>query len=497
MSESLGKWHYRLWPIHNIELFKVIPLLLMKLLVSLNYTILYNTKDTLIVSSAGAEVLPILKGWVIIPIAFLFMLSYSKLSNHLSKPALFYTILSPFLIFFFIFAFLIYPNFETLIPTQSANWLQSILGESRTHWVAIYRFWPNSVFYVFAELWGVIGINLLFWTFANQISTIGEAKRFYTLFSAAGDLGAIISAPIIWHATKLTKLAPFETTLQHVLTYVIIIGLSYMFLYWYMNKKTLTDPRLVDIQQQQTLKKKTTLSLKDSLSLILKSKYLLLIAVMVISYSLALNLIEVFWKATLKLSYPEAKDYYHFMTYFSFYTGWVSLLTTLLIGGYIIRKFGWHIGAQITPFVVFISGFLFFVFYFQQGWLDYLLSPWGVTPLLFLVYYGAAQNILSKTCKYSFFDPTKEMAYIPLDEESKIKGKAAVDVVGSRLGKSGSSWLQAFLIEFVGSGSVLNIASFITPFLAIISSLWCYSVFLLNKKFTHLYHKTSTKKNSH
>jgi len=80
-----------------------------------------------------------------------------------------------------------------------------------------------------------------------------------------------------------------------------------------------------------------------------------------------------------------------------------------------------------------------------------VISSLGTTPIMLAVFVGAAQNIMSKSCKYSFFDPCKEMAYIPLDKDSKTKGKAAVDVIGNPLGKSGGSLIQQILIFGVGS----------------------------------------------
>jgi AAA family ATP:ADP antiporter len=98
-----------------------------------------------------------------------------------------------------------------------------------------------------------------------------------------------------------------------------------------------------------------------------------------------------------------------------------------------------------------VTGLSFFALTIFSGFFGPVTAALGTTPLMMAVIVGAAQNILSKSSKYSLFDPCKEMAYIPLDQESRTKGKAAIDVVGNPLGKSGGALIQQILIFGVGS----------------------------------------------
>ena len=477
--EKKPSWIRKFWPIERSELKKVIPLILLKFLVSVVYATLTCMKDTLVVTAnhSGAEVIPILKGWVIFPFSLVCAVIYAKLSNHFKRSTLFYLIISVFLLVIFLYGFILYPNAEALSPHQSADRLTIRFGEKYIHWISIYRNWVHAFFFVTAEMWAQLVIFILYWGFANHIFQAKEAKRTYTLFIAAGDLGTVVSAPLILYYLSKFSGQDFTPTLQALLSYVLVCGVLIIVVYWWMNRYVLTDKRYFNPSiMKHTINEKTKLSLINSIKHIFSSKSLLSIAILVIGCALTINMVEVTWKAHLKELYPTAVEYQTFFAKTTFFVGVVALITVLLFGGTFLRRFGWHFSAQITPIVIGITGVTFFLLSYFRDYLGPFSAIFGSTPLMILVLFGAFQNITSKVVKYSFFDSTKELAYIPLDQESKVKGKAAIDMVGSKFGKSSSSWIQVSIMALVGSSSVLLITPYLIPIVIGAAFYWSRSV---------------------
>lgn len=491
-TQQFGKWRSFFWPIHAFELKKVLPMLLMFFCISFNYTVLRDTKDTLVVTApgSGAEAIPFIKVWLVVPAAVLFMLVYAKLSNILSKQSLFYATILPFLVFFGLFATVLYPAKDYLHPTTAADQLQAFLPQGLGGAVAIFRNWTYALFYVLAELWGSVMLSLVFWGFANDITRVTEAKRFYALFGIGANLALLVSGPAIVYVSNIRRFLPPEVdawgvSLNYLMTMVVIAGILVMGTYWWITKNVLTDSRFYEATEVKGPKKeKPKMSIVESFKYLAKSKYIGCLAILVIAYGIAINLVEVTWKNQLKLQYPNANDYSTFMGYFSFTTGLITVLMMLFVGGNVIRRFGWTSAALITPVVLLITGVLFFIFVLFRDNLAGLFTAIGTSPLMLAVLFGAAQNIMSKSSKYSLFDPTKEMAYIPLDQESKVKGKAAIDVVGARLGKSGGSFVQQGLL--VVFGSIGAITPYIGGILLLIIAAWIVAAKSLGRQFNQV-----------
>ncbi|KAL4279988.1 hypothetical protein GQ457_03G042030 [Hibiscus cannabinus] len=464
-----------------VTLKKIIPLGLMFFCILFNYTILRDTKDVLVVTAKGssAEIIPFLKTWVNLPMAVGFMLLYTKLANVLSKKALFYTVIVPFIIFFGAFGFLLYPLSNYIHPEALADKLLAVLGPRFLGPLAILRIWSFCLFYVMAELWGSVVISVLFWGFANQITTVEEAKRFYPLFGLGANVALIFSGRTVKYFSNLRQnLGPgvdgWAISLKGMMSIVVLMGLAICFLYWWVNNFVPLPTR------SKKKKEKPKMGTMESLKFLVSSRYIGDLATLVVAYGISINLVEVTWKSKLKAQFPSPNEYSSFMGDFSTGTG-IATFSMMLLSQFIFDKYGWGVAATITPTVLLLTGVGFFSF---GDPLAPTLAKFGMTPLLAAVYVGALQNIFSKSAKYSLFDPCKEMAYIPLDEDTKVKGKAAIDVVCNPLGKSGGALIQQFMI--LTFGSLSNSTPYLGGILMVIVFAWLVAARSLDTQFTAL-----------
>ena len=412
----------------------------MMLFVLFNYQALRTSKDALVISAGGASVIPFLKGYVVFPASIAFVLLYSKLISAFSKQTVFYIISSGFLCFYLLFSTVLYPFRDALHPSLEtvATWSETI--PALKYFISIFATWSFSIYYVLAELWGSAMLSLLFWQLANDVTTTKEAKRFYPMFGLIGNIGLILSGVAgkkFYHISKQFPDNQWGVNLSLIASSIIVSGIGTILCYKYLNKKDNNEDNN-STEPKPSPKKKPKLSPKESMKLLVQSKYLLLIATLVICYGISMNLIDILLKNQLNALLKDPNDYNEFLQNISIGTGVFTMLTILFSKG-IVQKFGWLKGAIITPLIILITGAAFFSFSLFPDSLSGIGACLSMSPLLISVWIGTFQNILSKGVKYGLFDPTKEMAYIPLDDELKTKGGTLQGTIETVLGQSFSA----------------------------------------------------------
>lgn len=490
LDQKFGPIRSLFWPIHASERKKIIPMLLMIFFICFNYNILRNMKDALVVTASGAEVIPFIKVWVMLPSAVLITLLFAKLSNRFSQEKVFYIMISGFLFMFGMFAFVIYPMHDSLHPYEMAKQAEAALPAGFRGLIAMCCNWSFTCFYVLCELWGSAILSVMFWGFANEVVKVSEARRFYGVLGVAGSISTILSAQLAIFISQTdmvnTNIAlggdTWEQTLTILVSVIIISGILTMGIFYWMSRKVLTDPCFDEFHHnKKEIKKKRKLSVRESFSYLSNSKYLACIAVIVFSYNLVINLVEIVWKDQLRVLYPAPADYNNYMSNVTTVLGIVATVTALFMAK-IINSIGWTWTALITPLMMLVTCFGFFSCIFFPDQLAGIFTVMaGLTPLALAAFFGGAQNSLSKAAKYSVFDMTKEMAFIPLSHESKLKGKAAIDGVGSRLGKSGGSLVHQGLLMFFGT--VASSAPYVAAILLVVIVLWITAVRTLGVMF--------------
>lgn len=481
------------WPIKNHELKKFIPMSLLMFAILFSQNILRILKDSIVISEISVEVTNFAKVYCVTPAAAIFVIIYSKMVNKYDYQKIFNYLMIFFTGFFVIFAFILYPNTEFFHP--DSEYINILMNNNPNFkwYIALFGYWSYITFYVLAELWPNIFYILLFWQLANDITQTDEAKRFYTLFSLFGNSSLVVVGLLMIHLSKedsfiqvyFSSIDSDLVLIQFATIILVLMALLSCYIVNFISKNIVGNP-LLYFKKRINKIDKPKMSLRESFSYIVSSRYLWLLLICSAAFGLCMNLVEAVWKSKIKELYPNLNDFAAFNSLYILWTG-VAIMIMTIIGNNIMRKYDWFVSAIITPMIILITGSIFFVLViFDDIIFSFTDGLILVSPLVMAVWAGALQNILSKGTKYSIWDTSREMLYIPLDEELKTKGKAAVDIVSSKIGKSSSSLVQSLLFSIFPAATYSSISPYIMLFFVFICVLWINAVKEINDEYKRI-----------
>ncbi len=471
------------WPIHKHELGRFIPMSLLMFCLLFNQNILRILKDSILISEVSAEVTSFTKVYVVTPISALFVVIYAIMLNKLSFDRIFYYLVSAFTLFFVIFAFIIYPNIDFYhMDREKLHYYMENYPHYKWY-IAIIGNWSYTIFYAFSELWPNIFYVLMFWQIANEITKTEQAKRFYTLFSLFGNSSLIIVGLMMANLSsdhsiihKYFTVSDDKIMLAQVsISMVAISTVLSCILIRYVTKNLIDCPEYSS-KKATDKQSKPKMGLIESFRYISRSKYLWLMLICTSSFGLSMNLIEAVWKAKIKLLYPTVNEYASFNSIYIMWTG-VAIMVMTIIGNNIMRNRSWFAAAVISPIIILVTGSaFFFIVVYDDKILSFFEGAILMSPLALAVFVGAVQNILSKGSKYSIWDTSRQMLYIPLNKELKTKGKAAVDIISPKIGKSASGLIQSVIFTVVPMATYHSIAPGLMIIFISVCVLWIYAV---------------------
>jgi ATP:ADP antiporter, AAA family len=481
---------------------------------SFNNTVLDSLANSLVItaSGGGTQVIPFLTVYAVWPCSILFLIAYSAATQRLARRHLFNAVLGSFLAFYAGFA-LLYPSHEAIhfggMATAALAWLPPGLAGA----VGMVRNWLFTAFYCTAELWGDIVLSLLFWGLANETTHMDEAPALYPLFGIGANIGQTVSGKALSMFHRATDgLLSDVAQVQAMMAVVLGCGLTALALHAHIVKafppdtegdepgaavKAVCGEVVVPTPAASTPAPAVDPaacvppppdhpSLRQAFAFLARSPQIRCLAVMALAQGLAANLIEIAWKSQVHLLHPSPAAYAAVMGDVAMWTGIVTG-SLMLLSPSLFRAWKWRGVAGATPKFMLVAGLPFFVGSAVYAWAHpaagaggAALAPGAARWLAVLVAMGALLQVFAKGAKFSMFKPAEEMVYIGLDEQSRTKGKAAIDVVGAQTGKSAGSVLQQVLLVASAGSMASSLPFMAAAFLGILLA-WTAAVDRLDR----------------
>lgn len=457
------------WPVEKGERNKTFLMLVVLFLVSFVYSILRTLKLTILLAEPDlpTEAVSYLKIFGIMPAALLFTWLATRMQTYTGQEK---TFLGMNLFFGVLFAFL------TLVVMPNKEFYRLGIPLYNDVIILIDR-WYISLYYVAAEMWSSIMLNMLCWGVIIEVTKLKESKRLYALFSLAGNTGTYAAG--LWGSSTVKSQAQYfygvPPTWEQSLVFQMIVLWAFqaliMLAFW-------AAMRSQHQEQQQQLQKKVKVGFWEAIKIAWENPIVRNISIMMVCFNIVYHIIDVVHNDYVRTLFVGAADSINsYLNLVSKYLGIFSIIFSWILSGSFVRVFGIPASLYFTP-----------VLWFILSCLD-IFGQTGVVPEMGFIWEGMVVplHILSlslilsvgRAAKFTIFDTAKEMSLLSLSVQEKRLGKASIDGITTRLGKSGGAWMVIVLTSV--AGGVAGAIELLHGTIFISYALWFVSVYFLIK----------------
>ena len=444
------------------------------LLTTIGFNIMRGMRETVIFQFGknGALYTPFIRIMCILPISALLFVYYLSIKKRHNTLIAYYALTIPLLLYFITYG--LFSSHGVINIDTMPAWITSLIeiyppiefiGGIIVHW-------DKTLYYVFCEAWGSFTLVILFWQIANETYSPKQASKYYPIFSMLGGAGIIISSLLI------KKMGKYENITLITTEIITLIGICNL---WLVTKIWQQEKENSNIKH----KPKISISMREGIKMALSTPHILYLTTCIISFSVLCNVYENAVRNIILNHYGTEQEVFRFWGNFFFGKG-LLVISANIISKALLKRVGWFYVAITTPIISIISIHLILsIPSFQidpRAMADAQNVLWGLAILLQLNF----------AVKYAFFDPTKEMAYIPLNDEQRTYGKTVADGMGSRIGNISSGMVQSIAIMAAAGNDFTQIAPILLGICSMISLGWIWAMTGLSKTYNQMTSEKNT-----
>ncbi len=302
-------------------------------------------------------------------------------------------------------------------------------------------------FFIWLSVFNLFVVSV-FWSFMADLFSNTQARRLYGFIAAGGSTGAI-TGPLI-----TTTLAPVAgpTILLPVSACFLLVAIACILRLSIWSRQPKNSFQIIGVDRRQPIGG----SIVGGISLLLRSEYLLGIALYMLLFTLLSTFLYFQQAFIVSNAIPDTGERTALFALIDLVVNGLTLLGQLLVVRRIIERFGLTLTLILMP-VVAIFGFFFL----------------GLFPTLaVLIVFG----IVLRAGEYALSKPAREILFTVVSREEKYKVKNFIDTAVVRSGDAVSGWLFEGL-RLLGAG--LSGISFIAVPIAV---LWASTAYLLGQR---------------